>query len=293
MKRFLRSQAIRAPASAKRTVIDESAAKIDSGGMKKRFALLALLLMISMPHLANAADSDDRIFQYSTIEALLSGVYDGTMTYGHLRDKGDFGIGTFQHLDGEMIGVDGEFYQIKSDGKAYAVDDDAMTPFATMKFFRTDITLHPPKGLTFSQLSDFIDKQLPSPNLIYAVRINGTFKQVKTRSVPAQEKPYKPATEVVKKQPTFDFKDMTGIMAGYRFPSYLRMVSVPGYHLHFLTAKHDAGGHVLDMVTNEVTVRIDTASGLELALPGEGDFLTKPLGKDNTAAMKAVEHKQR
>src|SRR5262245_17235824 len=64
------------------------------------------------------------IFQNSTINALLEGVYDGSMTYGELRRHGDFGLGTFNSLDGEMIAVDGEFFQIKSDGVAYPVSDD-------------------------------------------------------------------------------------------------------------------------------------------------------------------------
>lgn len=255
-----------------------------------RTSLLMILSLLAAP--AYAAEDNDKVYQYSTIEALLSGVYDGQVKYKDLRERGDFGIGTFQHLDGEMIAVSGEFFQIKSDGKAYEVKDEQLTPYATMKNFRTDITLTIPKGLTFTQLSEYIDKQLPSPNLIYAVQITGTFRQVKTRSVPAQEKPYKPATEVVKKQPTFDFKDAHGIMAGYRFPAYLRMVSVPGYHLHFLNSDHNAGGHVLDLVTNEVTVKIDIASGIDLDIPREGDFLAKPLGRDDAAAMKAVEHKQ-
>ena len=76
------------------------------------------------------------VFQNSTINALLEGVYDGSMTYGELRRHGDFGLGTFNALDGEMIAFDGEFYQIKSDGVAYPVADDQRTPFATVLFFR-------------------------------------------------------------------------------------------------------------------------------------------------------------
>ena len=78
------------------------------------------------------------VFQNSTINALLEGVYDGSMTYGELRRHGDFGLGTFNALDGEMIAFDGEFYQIKSDGIAYPVADDQRTPFATVLFFRAD-----------------------------------------------------------------------------------------------------------------------------------------------------------
>ena len=89
------------------------------------------------------------VFQNSTINALLEGVYDGSMTYGELRRHGDFGLGTFNALDGEMVAFDGEFYQIKSDGIAYPVADEQRTPFATVLFFQPKCTrtLTGPLGL--------------------------------------------------------------------------------------------------------------------------------------------------
>ena len=59
------------------------------------------------------------VYQSSTINALLEGVYDGDMTYGQLRRHGDFGIGTFNALDGEMIGFDGRFWQITGDSSSF------------------------------------------------------------------------------------------------------------------------------------------------------------------------------
>jgi len=62
---------------------------------------------------------DDALTQVSTIDAVLNGLYDGVVAYGDLKECGDFGIGTFEGLDGEMIALDGDFYQIKADGAAY------------------------------------------------------------------------------------------------------------------------------------------------------------------------------
>ena len=66
-------------------------------------------------------DKNTTIYQYATINALMEGGFDGDMTLAALQKKGTFGIGTFNELDGEMIGFDNHFYQIKSDGKAYVV----------------------------------------------------------------------------------------------------------------------------------------------------------------------------
>src|SRR3712207_8423939 len=58
------------------------------------------------------------LFQTSTIEALLDGNYEGDVTFAELEDRGDFGLGTFDALDGEMIALDGDFYQVRADRKS-------------------------------------------------------------------------------------------------------------------------------------------------------------------------------
>ena len=41
--------------------------------------------------------------------SLLEAVYDGDFSLSHIPEHGDFGIGTFNQLDGELIGFDGAF----------------------------------------------------------------------------------------------------------------------------------------------------------------------------------------
>ena len=75
------------------------------------------------------------LFQTSTIDALLRGKYDGDVDFAELAGRGDFGLGTLDALDGEMIALDGRFYQVKADGRAYQIDPQARTPFAVVTFF--------------------------------------------------------------------------------------------------------------------------------------------------------------
>jgi ABC-type antimicrobial peptide transport system permease subunit len=84
------------------------------------------------------ASGNDTLFQTSTINALLEGVYDGDTDINTLSKHGDLGIGTFNALDGEMIVLNGTFYQIKSDGKAYVVSNQTKTPFAAVTHFASD-----------------------------------------------------------------------------------------------------------------------------------------------------------
>lgn len=76
--------------------------------------------------------------QVSTIQALLRGIYDGDTTFKQLKQFGDFGFGTFNGLDGEMIALEGQFYQAQADGSVHLVTDSMKTPYATVHFFKTD-----------------------------------------------------------------------------------------------------------------------------------------------------------
>lgn len=249
--------------------------------------LLALLLFgassCSAPH-------RETLTQISTIDAILNGVYDGVVTYGELKKYGDFGIATFEGLDGEMVAFDGNFYQIKADGKAYPVSDAMKTPFASMTFFDTDLEERLPEGTDFKKLEGFLDSKLPTANIFYAIKIEGAFSHMKTRSVPAQQKPYPPLVEVTKNQPTFEFNDVKGTIVGFRSPPYVSGVNVPGYHLHFLTKDKDGGGHVLEFRVQEAAVMVDYTSEFSMILPGAGsDFYRIDLTKDLTKDLQKAE----
>jgi acetolactate decarboxylase len=238
---------------------------------------------------APAADALHEIFQNSTINALLEGVYDGALTYGELREHGDFGLGTFNGLDGEMVAVDGDFYQVKSDGRAYPVTDDQRTPFATVLFFRPTITVAVNGPLDFERFQHWVDGLVDGPNLFYAVRVDGRFPSVTVRSVPRQQKPYPPLADVAKTQPVFRLGDVSGTLVGFRFPDFARGLNVPGFHLHFLTDDRTAGGHVLDLSVASGELAIDASARFHLELPTDPSFLHADLAHDQGDALVRAE----
>ena len=219
---------------------------------------LVFLLLLTLAFAGGSLHAGDPgvLFQYSTIQRPDGGVYDGDLTYGELAKHGDFGLGTFNALDGEMIALDGKFYQIKSDGVAYPVSDSMKTPFADVTFFNADQTVTIDEPLNFRQLEAYLEKLLPSLNLAYAVRIEGVFPYIKTRSVPRQQRPYPPLVEAAKNQTVFEFQNVKGVMVGFWAPKYLAGVNVAGYHLHFITADRQAGGHLLDCRVADARVAI-------------------------------------
>jgi len=239
---------------------------------------------------ANPISGGDTLVQISTIDAVLNGLYDGVTDFKTLKSYGDFGIGTFQALDGEMIAVDGKFYQVKADGKVYSVDDAMLTPFASMTYFSSDFSVDLAESMNYTAVQAFLDKNLPTNNIFYAIMIKGTFSYMKTRSVPGQQKPYPPLVDVTAHQPVFEMHDVEGVIVGFRTPSYVSGVNVPGYHLHFLTTDKTAGGHILDFTVKNATAQIDNTSDFLMILPGQGsDFYNLDLTKDKTAELNKAE----
>ena len=109
-------------------------------------------------------------------------------------------------------------------------------------------------------------------------------------SVPAQKKPYPPLVEVTQNQPIFEFNDLEGTMVGFRCPSYVAGVNVPGYHLHFLTKSKDSGGHVLEFEIVEAVASIDYTSEFLMILPSdESDFYKLDLTQDKQKELEKVE----
>lgn len=98
------------------------------------------------------------LFQTSAIGALLDGNYEGDVSFAELGAQGDFGLGTFEALDGEMIGLDGAFYQIKSDGRAYKVDKRMKTPFAVVTFFEPRETRQISAPMDYAALRALLDE---------------------------------------------------------------------------------------------------------------------------------------
>lgn len=251
-----------------------------------RVSVVACCLFLAV---FSCSAGEDTITQVSTIDALMTGVYDGPTTLGELRAKGDFGLGTFAALDGEMVLLDGVFYQVTSTGDVRRPAPETRTPFAAVTFFKADRTVPLRRGMDFKGFASETQRGFPTRNSFYAVKVTGTFKMVKTRSVPAQSKPYRPLTEIVKTQPVFELVDVAGTMVGFWCPSFVKGVNVPGYHLHFLRADGKKGGHVLDFIVENATMEVDDSREFSLILPEDAAFDKADLEPDRGRELKAVE----
>jgi len=228
------------------------------------------------------------VFISAPLAALVEGIYRADTTIGLIRQKGNLGIGTFNDLDGEMVLLDGQVYCLRPQGDAEIIPDDVMTPFALATHFEGDTEERFEGPVTEEAFEHAVLDLIPSPNLMYAIRIDGRFDYVRARSVPKQSN-YLPLAEIAKLQTVFEFRDVAGTIVGFYTPTFLAGVHLPGLHLHFITADRTRGGHLLAAAPNGITVGIQHAPAIELGLPMTLDFLTMERTRDMQADLNKVE----
>ncbi len=241
--------------------------------MNRRILICIIPLLFLITHLTYSQNKNyHTVFQSAPIISLMNGVMNDNFKIGDINKHGDFGLGTFNGVDGEMIVLNGITYQVKNNGKSVIPPQGEETPFVTVTFFKANKTIHLKDTLNFKNLTAFIDKNIPSKNLIYAIKISGDFNFVETRSEPKQTKEYSSLADVLKNQSVFKFRNTTGTIVGFRYPSYLEGVNVPGYHFHFLTEDKKEGGHVLNLITKNINIEIDYIRNINLRIPGSKEF---------------------
>jgi acetolactate decarboxylase len=207
------------------------------------------------------------LFQTSTIKALLDGAFDGDVTLGEVLEHGDFGLGTLNGLDGELIVLDGQAWKAGLDTTLIRPDPASKTPYAVVVSFSAGESRSFQGRLQRSELEQRLGRSTTAPQRPTAIRIDGRFETVRIRSVPKQEPPYRPLADAIAEQQVSQLADVSGTMVGFRFPDALDGIEMIGSHLHFVTDDRARGGHVLDFTLLEGTAQLDDATELHVELP--------------------------
>lgn len=229
------------------------------------------------------------LYQVSTAGALVEGVYQGAVTVGMVREHGDFGLGTFEDLDGEMVVLDGHVFRVSSSGDVHEVPDDATTPFAVVTRFGAADAVELDVVDDLADLAGAVDAMRDSGNVFFAVRVDGHFDALHVRAA-CRTAPGVPLAVATEQQAEFELTAVDGTMVGFWSPPYASGVEVAGYHLHFLSDDRRAGGHVLDCRGRGLQVRVEEESDVHLALPDTAAFRAADLTHDPTADLDRAEH---
>lgn len=235
------------------------------------------------------AKKKHQIYQTGTINSLLNAVYDGDTSIGELKAHGDFGLGTFDMVDGEMIVCDNVFYRADENGNISVVSDEVITPFAVVNRFEAEKTLEV-SDQKLASLEQWLETQFESQNMIYAIRIDGKFRDMHLRSEHCQPNTYKKLADTLPAlQHTFVHTNLEGSLVGVWFPKYLEQLNVPGFHFHFVDRDRKVGGHVFDLDLETAIVKIQVIKSLQFDLIDNAEFANANLMADSQA-IDQVEH---
>lgn len=228
------------------------------------------------------------LFQVSTSGALVAGVYDGEVSVRSILQHGDFGLGTFAHLDGEMVVLDGRVFRVQGTGRVSEAPPEAAAPFAVVTRFAPQISVTTDPVASFGDLAARCDRHRRSGNIFYAVRLDGRFTRVRTRAV----NPPSPGTRLVdaaRAQSEFTFSDIDGTLVGLWSPGFSSAFSVAGYHFHFLSQDRRHGGHLLDVAAGPLRLQVEALTNFHLALPESEAFLKADLGRNSAEELAYAE----
>lgn len=211
--------------------------------------------------------------QYSLVSAIIEGVGSNGISVEKALSHGDHGLGTFQHMDGEMVMIDGRVYQYTCDGKAHQVNDTETLPFVQVTRFQPTSILHFPL-LDKSSIPELLLKNHPNTiNLFHSVKVEGFFRKVKLHVVRKQQYEGQPGAELLKNMHHIEMNDVAGTAFGFRSPTFTGSgLSVPGLHLHFVSADRQLGGHAMEMEVSNATLSSSVISRFDLELPSATDF---------------------
>ena len=116
------------------------------------------------------------LYQISTSAALVGGAAAGAVSSRTLLEHGDFGLGTFENLDGEMVILNGAIYQVRGDGSIKHREDGFQIPFAAVTRFQAEESFDSQAIRCLKDLELVCDPHRETANLFYALKIDGFFR---------------------------------------------------------------------------------------------------------------------
>jgi len=208
----------------------------------------------------------ETLYQVSTYSELSKGGFGGFERAGQLMEQADFGIGTFDGIEGEMVLLDGKMYQVIAPQNIATPGEDIMIPYMTATMFDADIYKSKGTVENLEALKKELDGLILHKDSFYAIKLDGTFKKIKLRSVPKQSEPYPSLEEVIKKQIIGDYQNIKGTLVGFWSPEYSGNIIFAGYHFHFISDDRSIGGHVLELESADTSGVLDETRTLNMML---------------------------
>ena len=234
-----------------------------------------------------------KMYQVSTLQALMLGYSRSVITVSELLEHGDTGIGTFEDVDGEMIVIDGICYRATENGKVVVAEAEKGVPFSavcSMQGKRSfELGEYECADRLKSALNNLIEEEF-GLNSMHVARIDGEFSFVDARSESAYKSMHVTLKTVLEQtQKAFCFENIKGSLICVYFPDYMDGINAAGWHLHFVSDDRKLGGHVFDISMVRGKCILDKINTIELRLPDEPVFDTYSLKEASGNEIKQVE----
>lgn len=230
---------------------------------------VAALIAAAAP-LAEASSSEptSTLDQVGTYDYLTQPDFAGLTSVGTVAEGNSIGLGTFEDLNGELVMVGGEVFQVRPDGLPREVDPDTLTPFMQAIDFKPTVNVPVAPGTQCEDLDPMIQEAAAQNNGIIAVRVRGTFTDLTTRSVTADPPPYQPLSQTIAEQTKFPLGERRAVLVGFWQGKDALGLGQDGLHLHGLTADKSAGGHVLSCTLGgDVQLSLQPVSRVSVLTP--------------------------
>lgn len=230
------------------------------------------------------------LYQAGSFVNLSSGIYDGSTSFTDLLKNADFGLGTVNGALGEMIVYNKKVYVADSQERAQEFPLSTKTPYAMVVNFKPTQTFELKNINGIQQLENEIDAKIPSKNIMYAIKIEGTFSYMKTRAFDSPTKPYAPLDKwIAQHQHVFERKDQKAVIIGFRSPEFVNPLTVAGYHFHFISNDHKTVGHLYDMRFVNAKVSIEPIYNYLVLFPDSPEYMKKDLVELNKQVINKIE----
>ena len=236
---------------------------------------------------------DNKIYQVSTLQALVLGYTRSVITVDELLKHGDTGLGTFEGVGGEMIVVNGHCYCASNSGTVSEATPDTGVPFAavTKMIDGRKLSINDIKDVDElkTALNNAIEEDF-GLNSMHIVKIDGNFKKVSARSEAEYKAHHVSLKEILaKSQRDFFFNNVKGTLVCVYYPDYMDRINASGWHFHFVSDDRKCGGHVFDVCIEKSNALLNKISSINIQLPTEPVFDTYSLKQASNDEIKEVE----
>ena len=231
------------------------------------------------------------LVQASTLNALMLGNFDETVSVKDFLHHADTGIGTYKDLDGEAIFEDGVAYKATADGNVVVMKPEDGVAFGTVAAFDERVPKEELKNISdIEKMKEALEPYIAAnKNVFYMIKATGKFKTMHVRSCYPSKKPYPTLSAVAENQREYHYENTTGSLIAVFCPAYVNGINLPGWHFHYLSGDKTQGGHVLGLSADELSLKINKIERFDLTLPQNAEFAKRDLCEDLSAKTAAVE----